>query len=368
MLHGPERWMNYAMALAEHGRGKVSPNPLVGACLVNRGQLIGEGYHAYYGGPHAEVVALKKAGARARGATFYVTLEPCSTWGKTRPCVQAILRAGVRRVVVGMLDPNPRHHGKGVRALKKAGIQVTSGVLAPEIRKQNEVFRKYITLRRALVTLKMAQTLDGKIATRTGDSRWVTSGAARRFVHRLRREADAVLVGTGTVLRDNPRLTARAPGTGRPALKPWRIFLDASGKVPSDFRIFRTAGPLTVRVISRDRMGVIAKQKQIKSSGQILLAVSEDHGQLDLQDLLCQLAELGIAHLLVEGGGETAWSFLKGGFVDRVYWFVAPKVIGGRDAKTSVEGEGILRMREAMAVKNVNCRRLGNDWLFEGEC
>jgi diaminohydroxyphosphoribosylaminopyrimidine deaminase/5-amino-6-(5-phosphoribosylamino)uracil reductase len=232
-----EFWMARALHLAERGRLSVSPNPMVGACVVGASRLIAEGWHQRYGGDHAEIIALKRAGMRARGAVLYVTLEPCSSWGKTPPCVSAIIRAGIRQVVIGSRDPNPRHRGRGITMLKRAGITVHASVLAGEVARQNEAFFKYIRTGLPFVSLKMAQSLDGKIASVSGSSRWISSALARGFVHRLRAAHDAVLVGTRTLLMDDPRLGTNAKNRPSPSEKPWRVALDPRVEVSPSARI-----------------------------------------------------------------------------------------------------------------------------------
>ncbi len=350
-------WMKRALALAELGRGRTSPNPLVGAVVVRRGKMIGEGHHAYFGGPHAEVTALRKAGRRAHGATLYVTLEPCSSWGKTPPCVDAVLASGVKQVVIGSLDPNPAHHEIGVRKLKKAGIKVRTGISASEVQKQNQAFFKVMRTGLPYITLKMAQSLDGKIASPSGESRWITSPASRKFVHELRSDADAVLVGKNTALRDNPKLAGVNGG-----IKPWRVVLDPDLKLRSRARIFR--GPqLTFIAVSEKKLN--PRLSSTRQKGRILLPVPEKKGRLELKSLLQQLALLGAHHLLVEGGGELAWSLIHEGWVDRLIWIVAPKIVGGRLAKTSVEGTGIKKLSRAIPLQWDHVYPLGEDWILE---
>jgi len=354
-------WMTVALDLAEKGSANVSPNPAVGACVVRNNQIVGRGYHKYFGGPHAEVEALRDAGRKAKGATLYVTLEPCSSWGKTPPCAPEILKAGIKRVVIGALDENPDNRLRGVKAMKKGGIKVMTGVLASEVREQNAAFFKFIKTKMPYVTLKMAQSLDGKIATFQGKSRWITSASARQFVHKLRLEQDAILVGTNTLLKDNPMLSPRIRGSKRVREKPWRVILDPDLKASPHSRVFR--GPqLTVVATSVRKV----KSPGGKGKGQILLPVKEIRGRLDLKDLLKKLAGLDIAKILVEGGGETAWSFLKSGLVDKIYWIIAPTLIGGRNAKTSVEGEGIRDLDKVFRFRKTGMAMAGPDFVFEG--
>ncbi len=357
--------MALALALAEKGKFTVSPNPRVGACVVSRGKLVGSGYHEKFGGPHAEPNALMKAGKRARGATLYVTLEPCSSWQKTPPCAPFIKERGIRSVIIGCLDPNPLNHGKGVHYLRKAGISVKCGVLAAEVQRQNEGFFKYVTAGRPFVTLKMAQTLDGKIATREGLSRWISSPPSREFVHRLREEHDAVLVGKNTFYQDDPRLTLPKNSPALAAGKPWKVALVSEKGWSPRARIFRDSRP-TILVFSEKHLQRIVKQAAVRKGNWTLLPVKEHDGKVSIPELLKKLAVLGITKLLVEGGGELAWSFLEAGCVDRAVWIVAPKIFGGRDAKTSVEGSGVKTPRQGFVFRTEKVGKCGDDWILEG--
>ncbi len=348
--------MKRALELAEKGRGRTSPNPLVGAVVVRKGKFVSQGYHASFGGPHAEAVALRRAGARAKGAALYVTLEPCATWGKTAPCVDAVIQSGVAKVVIGSRDPNPRNHKIGIQKLRQAGIRVKVGVLRRDVETQNRDFFKRMTTGFPFVVLKMAQSLDGKIATRKGESRWISSPESRRLVHRLRAQADAVLVGKNTALQDNPRLQAVKKGE-----KPWRVVLDPQKEIGPKARLFE--GPqLTFIAVSEKKLPQVARKPQ--NGSRILLPVPERKGELELKPLLRRLASLGVNQLLVEGGGEVAWSFLREGLVDELIWIVAAKIIGGREAKTSVEGEGIERLSQAFGIRWERVYPLGSDWVF----
>ena len=366
-----KQWMLMALKAAEKGRGQASPNPIVGACLVKGNRLISHGYHRAYGAPHAEVEALRAAGRRARGATLYVTLEPCSTYGKTPPCTEAILEAGISRVVIGALDPNPKHHRRGVAILKKHGIRVKTGVLREEAELQNEAFAKWARTGLPFVTLKMAQSLDGKIALPTGAGHWISSASARQWVHRLRRMHDAVLVGKNTVLQDDPRLTVRprllepkgSEKNGRVAREPWRIVLDERGAVSPKARVFKGRGS---SILVCSEFFVRSVLKKFRNTRVTIFPLGSKNGRLDLQALLRRLGSLGITSLLVEGGGEVAWSFFEGGFVDKIAWILAPKIIGGRDSKTSVEGAGVRSLTRALKVERTQMRRLGDDILLEG--
>jgi diaminohydroxyphosphoribosylaminopyrimidine deaminase / 5-amino-6-(5-phosphoribosylamino)uracil reductase len=360
-----EVWMKQALVLAERGRFSVSPNPMVGACVVSRGKLVGSGFHETFGGPHAEPSALAKAGKQARGATLYVTLEPCATWQKTPPCAPHIKERGIKRVVIGCLDPNPLNHGKGVRFLRAQGIDVKIGILEEDVRKQNEGFFKYMAEKRPFVTLKMAQTLDGKIATREGLSRWISSPPSREFVHKLRASHEAVLVGKNTFYRDDPRLTVPKGSRSLAAGKPWKIVMISSRGWSPRARIFED-GRLTILVFPEKELKAIVKKAEAQKGALMLLPVKEKNGRIEVRALLGKLASLGVTKLLVEGGGELAWSFLEAGCVDRAFWILAPKIFGGQNAKTSVEGLGVKTPDQAFLFKIAKITRAGGDWIFEG--
>ena len=360
-----EFWMKKALVLAEKGRSGVSPNPMVGACVVAGGKLVGAGFHRKFGGPHAEPQALNQAGRKANGATLYVTLEPCATWQKTPPCAPLIKEKKIRQVVIGSLDPNPLNRGEGVRFLRKHGIAVKVGVLEKEVWKQNEGFFKLMAAQRPFVTLKMAQTLDGKIATGQGLSRWISSPASREFVHRLRAAHDAVLVGKNTFYQDDPRLTVPKGSRCLLSGKPWKIVMVSAKGWPSKARVFED-GRLTVLVFPEKDLKTIVKKTSAQKESLLLLPVKANRGRIEIPELLKKLAQLGIARLLVEGGGELAWSFIEKKCVDRAYWILAPKIFGGRDAKTSVEGLGIKTPDHAFQFRAVEVTRSGGDWIFEG--
>jgi diaminohydroxyphosphoribosylaminopyrimidine deaminase / 5-amino-6-(5-phosphoribosylamino)uracil reductase len=352
-----ERFMRLALAEAEKGRGRTSPNPAVGAVLVKGGRVVARGYHARAGAPHAEVVVLAAAGARARGADLYTTLEPCNHWGKTPPCSLAIVQAGVRRVFVGSRDPNPVVDGRGIARLRRAGVPVTTGVLEGPCDALNEAWFRFITTGRPFVTLKVAATLDGRLATRTGDSRWVTGEAARAEVHRMRDAADAVLVGAGTARADDPLLTARLPGGG--GRDPVRVVLDTNLRLPGTLKLFhpRSAAPTLVATTS--------PRARRFGPGVETLRCAERGGRVDLEDLLGKLGERGVTHLLVEGGAAVHGAFLAAGLVDRIALFLAPKILGG--GKAWVEGPGARLMADALPLVEVDVRRIGDDVLVTGK-
>lgn len=356
--------MRRALQLARRGLGRTSPNPMVGAVLVRGGKVIGEGWHRRAGQPHAEVEALQDAtrrGERVRGATLYVTLEPCCTHGRTPPCTEAILAADIRRVVVAATDPNPKHAGKGFEILRQAGVTVTMGVLAEEVTRLNEAFNHWIVRRIPFVTVKAAMTLDGKIATASGESKWITGERSRQVGMQLRLASDAVLVGINTVLADNPGLTARAP-SGR-VRKPLRRFvLDAHARTPLDATVVSDEfAALTTVVVSR-----AAPTRRVKALTQRVrvLVAPASSGRINLGWLLKRLGGEGVTSLLVEGGGEVNAAFLEAGLAQRVAFFYAPKILGGRDARRGVAGEGAKRLADLIELREVEWRRVGEDlWL-----
>lgn len=353
-----ERFMHEAVAEARLGLGRTSPNPAVGAVVVRGGRIVGRGHHARAGGPHAEVVALRAAGTRARGADLYTTLEPCDHFGRTPPCSLAILKAGVRRVVVGARDPNPLVQGRGMARLRRGGVEVVRGVLEDECRRLNAPWFTFITEGRPHVTLKAAVTLDGKIATRDGDARWVSGPEARAWVHRKRNEVDAVLVGAGTARADDPALTTRLPrGRGR---DPVRVVLDTGLRLPARLRLFRerSAAPTLVAHASAGRRRVGGPRVE-------LVRCRRGAGGVDLRDLLGKLAARGITHLLVEGGAAVHARFLAEGLADEVAIFVAPKILGG-DGISLARGRSPARMAEALRLEEVRAERLGDDVLITG--
>ncbi|MBI5070559.1 MAG: bifunctional diaminohydroxyphosphoribosylaminopyrimidine deaminase/5-amino-6-(5-phosphoribosylamino)uracil reductase RibD [Deltaproteobacteria bacterium] len=347
--------MRLAIREAEKGLGRTSPNPAVGAVLVKGGRVVAHGHHARAGAPHAEVVALARAGARARGADLYTTLEPCDHWGKTPPCSLAILQAGVRRVFVGSRDPNPVVDGRGIARLRRGGAEVRADVLRGECDRLNRPWFHFITAGRPFVTLKIATTLDGRIATAAGDSRWVTGPEARAAVHRLRDRADAVLVGAGTARADDPRLTARVPG-GR---DPVRVVLDTRLRLPRTLKLFRQRSAVPTLVAHG-----LARPPRLPRGVEPVRCRLRG-GRVDLADLLGKLAERGVTHLLVEGGAQVATAFLEAGLVDQVACFVAPRVLGG--GLSWSRGPGPRRMAGALRLDEVEISRLGDDVLVQGQ-
>lgn len=355
-----ERWMKRVLRLAEKGRGKTSPNPVVGAVLVKEDRVVGEGYHAKAGGAHAEVIALQRAREDAKGATLYINLEPCTHYGRTPPCAPEVIKEGVKSVVIGMEDPNPLVRGQGIETLKRAGLDVRVGILERECRRLNEAFSKYVLKKEPFVILKVAATLDGKIATRDGDSTWISGEASRRFVHRLRDQVDGVLVGIGTLLRDDPLLTTRIKG-GR---DPYRIVLDSRLKIPEEARVIGDS-PSRVVIVATE-LAPEDKVDKLTKRGIRILTVHSREGRVDLKSCLSKLGEIEIMSLLVEGGGQVNGSFLDEGLIDKLLLFLSPKVIGDRQAPGMFGGRGVSRLQEALPLKEMKAKRIGEDILLEG--
>jgi diaminohydroxyphosphoribosylaminopyrimidine deaminase / 5-amino-6-(5-phosphoribosylamino)uracil reductase len=351
------RYMKRALELARRGAGRVSPNPLVGALLVREGDIVGEGYHVFEQRDHAEAVAIRKAAQRARGATLYVNLEPCSHHGRTPPCVEAVIGAGVTRAVVAMRDPNPLVSGRGLAALHTAGISVEEGLCGDEARQLNEKFCHFIRTGRPFLLLKLALSLDGRIATGTGESKWITGPLSRRLVHRLRFDYDAVLVGVNTLLRDDPRLDIRE--TRRKRLT--RVVLDARLRTPASAKVFETPDPV---VIFHGPAAPAEKAEALRARA-TLICIEERDGRLVWDCLLAALASRSITSVMVEGGGRVAASALQAGVVQKLNLFYAPKVIGG-EGVPGIGSLGLGSLEEAQQLDRVRIRRLPPDYLIEG--
>lgn len=363
-----EYFMREALRLAQHAEGRTSPNPLVGAVIVRDGRIVASGWHRKAGTPHAEVHALRMAGDLARGATLYVTLEPCAHYGRTGPCAIAVRDAGIARVVIGMQDPNPLVAGKGIKILKDAGIDVTVGVLEDEARRLNEVFLHYITTGLPFTVVKCAMTLDGKIATAAGDSQWITSEAARHRVHALRDRYDAILCGIGTVLADDPSLTTRLPD--RVGKNPIRIIVDSQARTPLHSHVVTDGLAKTILAVS-DAAPVERVQALEKAGVEVFRCGKMEsgpasHALVDLPCLMKELARREIASVLVEGGGRVNFSLFSAGLVDKVLAFVAPKIVGGAAAKTPVEGAGFQRLSDAVELTSLTAETVGADILLTG--
>lgn len=357
--------MRLALAEAEKGRGRTHPNPAVGSLVVRDGRIVGRGYHQKAGQPHAEAMALAQAGKRAKGAELYVTLEPCDHFGRTPPCTQAIIDAGIARVYVGSSDPNPLVSGRGLRRLRRAGLEVKTGVLRQACDEANRSFFKYITTGRPFVVLKAAITLDGKIATATGDSRWVTGAAARERVHLWRDELDAILVGAGTVIADDPLLTTRlegSPVSGRVPRTAVRIVLDGRLAAPPEAKIFDvTQGPVLVATTRKSGRALDV----LKTRGVEVISLPGSEDRVDLAALLDELGRRGLTSLLVEGGAEVYGGFLRGGLADELRVFLAPRLAGAEGLSWS-GNLGIERMDAALRLSEVSLERLGDDVLLVG--
>lgn len=353
--------MREALRLAAHGRGRTSPNPLVGAVLVRDGRIVGAGWHRKAGTEHAEIHALRMAGELAQGATMYVTLEPCSHTGRTGPCAQAVIEAGVRRVVAAMEDPNPIVSGRGFQMLRDAGVEVSCGLLEQEARRLNEVFVTWVMEKRPFVTLKMAMTLDGKTATANGDSQWITGEEARLRGHELRDENDAILVGIGTVLADRPLLTTRLlDGNGK---NPLRIVLDSHARMPNDMPMLHDeAAPV---LIATTEAAPKENLKRLRETGVEVLILGAGP-TVDLSLLLRTLGERKICSLLVEGGSTVHYSFLREALADKVYAFIAPMLVGGENATPAVGGEGFSRLADAARLTDIETEMIGKDFCISG--
>ncbi len=359
--------MRRALGLAEQGRGLVSPNPMVGAVVVKGGCVVGEGCHGALGGPHAEVMALERAAAHAKGATLYVTLEPCSTTGRTPPCTEIILAAGVKRVVAGMADPNPRHGGRGLRLLERAGVDVRTGLLADEIARQNEVFVRYMRSHRPFVTLKCAASLDGKVAAARGRRTCISGREAGRLVHRMRAESDAIMVGLGTVLADDPKLTARgvagsgpdgaARGGGRPGRYPWRVVADSRARIPFDSYLVRTAQRIPTWVAVTEK----APRRRVKALIEAGVGVIETEtggsSEVGLPELMTALADMEVSSVLLEGGPRLASSMAAADLVDKYVFILSPRLFGGDD----VPGLLARSLPEAGRLEVSEIARAGDD-------
>ena len=356
-----EKYMRLAMQLAGNAIGRTSPNPLVGAVIVKDNRVVGCGWHRKAGTPHAEVHALNQAGELAQGADVYVTLEPCAHYGKTPPCAKALVKAKVKNVYGGLLDVNPKVAGKGFKILEDAGIHVEYGFLQDELRKQNEVFFKWIEHKKPFIVLKAAMTLDGKIATATGQSKWITNETSRAYGYKLRDIYDGIMVGINTVIEDNPMLTARVDGGKNPI----RIVVDSSLRIDINANVVQDKSAKTI-VATTDKAD---KDKILKLQAQdvdVIVVDKDENDKVDIEKLLDILGEQNICSILVEGGATLSGSFVARKLVDKVYFFIAPKIVGGKEAKTPVAGTGILNLQEALALKDIQIEKLEEDILIIG--
>jgi diaminohydroxyphosphoribosylaminopyrimidine deaminase/5-amino-6-(5-phosphoribosylamino)uracil reductase len=351
-----DAYMRRALELAERGRGIVAPNPLVGAVLVRDGEIVGEGWHEGPGTRHAEIVALEAAGAEISGATLYVSLEPCSHVGRTPPCAPRLIESGVARVVAAMQDPNPLVDGRGLRILREAGVPAEVGLLEREAERLNEAFVKHVRTGLPLVVLKMAASLDGRAAARDGSSRWITGTEARADVHAMRAAADAIVVGAGTALRDDPRLTVRDPSYTGPAKL--RVLVDGRGIVPETHRLFDGEAPT---LVATSESAPVARRQAWRDRGAEVIVLDEGTSHVPLGRLLGELGKRDIQHLLVEGGPTIAWELVHRKLVDRLVLYFAPVLVGGREAPGILQGEGVRSIAEALPLEIEEVGRVGRD-------
>ena len=358
-----ETYMKTALSLAAKGRGTTSPNPMVGAVVVKDSQIVGKGYHRKAGDPHAEIHALKDARERAKNGTLYVTLEPCNHEGRTPPCTRAIVASGINKVVAGMEDPNPRVAGGGLAFLESQGIETTVGVLEQACKRLNEAFIKYITTSLPFVIMKSAATLDGRTATRTGNSKWITNEKSREFVHRIRHEVDAIMVGIGTVKADNPSLTTRLEG--RQGQDPIRVILDTHLSISLEAKLLHLSTGSDTLIVTAPSVSP-DKRKAIEKLGARVISLEGCEKEIDPKKLMVELGKMEITSLLIEGGSRIHGSALRAGIVDKVYMFYAPKIYGGDDGKPVCAGPGEDLMDACLSVDNISVHRFQDDVMIEG--
>lgn len=358
-------YMERALSLARLALGSSSPNPAVGAVIAKDGVIIGEGYTQPPGSAHAEVAALRQAGEKSRGATMYVTLEPCCHFGRTPPCTQAIIEEGIAEVHIATLDPNPLVSGRGKAMLEGAGIKTCLGEHEEEARELNEAYIKFITTGLPVVTVKFAMSLDGKLATGTGDSRWISGEESRQFVHRLRWAADAIMVGVNTILADDPMLTVRGEGGEERGerKKPLRVIVDSKARTPPTARVFSEPG---ITIVATTSAAEPARVKKLEEAGAEVLELPSREGLVDLEELLAELGRREITSVLVEGGSTLLGSFFDQGLVDKVVAFIAPVILGGKEAKLAVAGRGANEIAQALRLSHVKVERCGDDVMICG--
>jgi len=361
-LEEDQKFIKRTILLAKRGMGWVNPNPLVGSVIVKNGQIIGEGFHAYFGGPHAEINAIDNATESVKDTTLYVSVEPCSHQGKTPPCSATIITKGIRKVVVGMKDPNPLVNGRGLELLTNAGIEVISGIEEEAVVKMNEQFIKYITTGMPFCILKAAMTIDGKIATVDNASKWISGENSRKYVHELRQKYSAVMIGINTVLCDNPMLNTRR--ANKKCKDPLKIIIDTTGKIPLDVNVLKM-NPQLVIIATTDKIDLQKKRDLERLGAQVLVCPMKDE-KVDLSYLMFSLGKMGIDSVMIEGGSAIAYSALMNGIIDKVVFFIAPKIIGGRGAPSPVGGKGIPSMEDAIKVKNWKYQKIGSDLMIEG--
>ncbi len=354
-------FMKQAFELAKKGVGSVHPNPLVGAVVVKEKKIIGRGFHAKYGGPHAEVNAILSSKSKVNGATLYVTLEPCSHFGKTPPCDEFIIQNNIKEVVIGANDPNPLVSGKGVSRLRKAGVRIRYGILKEECISLNRDYNHWIKHKMPYAIIKVAQSIDGKIATKSGESQWISGEASRRFSQKLRAGSDAILVGANTVLKDDPALSVRL---GKRVRQPLKVILDSYLRISPNAKIFSAKSKGSV-LIAVSKKASRLRIKKFQNKAEVVL-LKEKKGRVDLRSLMMILGKKGIVRVLIEGGGEVVASAIEGRLVQEVYFFLSPKIIGGKEAVSSVAGPGIRFLRDAPKIKESKVIRIGDDYLIQG--
>jgi diaminohydroxyphosphoribosylaminopyrimidine deaminase / 5-amino-6-(5-phosphoribosylamino)uracil reductase len=357
------KYMERALELANKGAGFTNPNPLVGAVIVKDGRIIGEGYHEVYGSHHAEINAFRNATEDVCGATMYVTLEPCSHYGKTPPCAKAIVEKGIKKVVLALTDPNPEVAGKGIKILRQNEIEVITGVLEEKSRRLNEIFLKYIATKLPFCILKTAMTLDGKIAARTGDSKWITNEESRKYVHKLRNRVSAIMVGVGTIIQDDPLLNTRLEQEN--GSDPIRVVVDTSGKTPLEAKVLNIKSNART-IIATTELASKEKLRELEARGAEIIITPPCNNRVDLKFLMRELGERKIDSILLEGGSELNYSAMEAGIIDKVNAFIAPKFIGGRESKTPIGGVGRPLMKDALMLKDIEVYRFGDDIMIEG--
>ncbi len=359
-----EQWMKRALKIAEKGWGATNPNPLVGAVLVRDGQIVGEGYHERIGGPHAEIMALRQAESKAEGADLYVTLEPCNHHGKTPPCTEALINAGIRQVFVSIKDPNPLVAGSGIEHLRSEGIPVNIGMLEKEAAEQNEIFIHFITNRTPFIIYKAAMSLDGKTAANNGQSQWITGETARKHVHRIRQRVSGIMVGLKTVLQDDPHLTVR--GLTESPIHPLRIVADSRGEIPLDCNLVKDKSGAKTLVATTEKMSP-HKERQLKDLNVDVLRTTSANGRVDLEALMAELGRRNIDSILLEGGATLAAAAIEDNLVQKIMFYVAPKLIGGGYAPGVLLGHGIYHMDDCIKVDNMTADLIGEDLLITGK-
>ncbi|MBU5426844.1 bifunctional diaminohydroxyphosphoribosylaminopyrimidine deaminase/5-amino-6-(5-phosphoribosylamino)uracil reductase RibD [Tissierella pigra] len=355
-------YMSRALELAKEGIGYTNPNPLVGAVIVKDNRIIGEGYHKVYGSHHAEINAFLNANEDVKDATMYINLEPCSHHGKTPPCTKTIIEKGIKKVIIGLKDPNPIVSGRGVQTLEEAGIEVVIGILEEEGKKLNEIFIKYITTKFPFVIMKTAMTLDGKIATYTNESKWITGELSRKYVHELRHRVTGIMVGIGTVLADDPSLTTRLEDSK--CCDPIRIIVDSSAQIPLEAKVLNLESDAGTIIAVTEKANK-EKIKMLEKKGAEVIVTPSKEGRVDLSLLMKKLGKRNIDSILLEGGSELNYAALEEGIVDKVNVFIAPKIIGGNTAKTPIGGQGKAYIREAIELERLDFHRFGEDIMVE---